>query len=87
MILKLYFIELLAPRYGHQTVMYEASKGVNTLLHIGGDGGGGKAGNYLPIERWDLRGNYVLDKQNSTLVLDFYKFYPEVFAVSSSFCT
>ena len=77
---------MLAPRMGHQTVMYEASQGVTSLLHIGGDSGEGRESNKLPIERWDLRGNYVLDKQNSTLVLDTYKLYPEVFAVSSSFC-
>ena len=75
---------MLAPKFGHRTVLYEMIKGVTSLLHIGGDPGHSFP-DKLPIERWDIDGP-VMKQQNSTLILDSYTAFPEIFPVSSSFC-
>ena len=75
---------MLAPKFGHRSVMYEMIKGVTSVLHIGGDPGDGFP-DQVPIERWDMDGP-GMHRQNSTLILNSYTSFPEIFAVSSSFC-
>ena len=80
-----FFKELLAPRFGHRSVVYQAVLGINSILHIGGTG----IGTPLHIERWDLieSPNYPEHiKLNSTLILDQYTSYPEIFYTTSNFC-
>lgn len=80
--------DLLSARFGHRSIIYEIRPKIISVLHIGGDGTKASKG-LLPIERWDL-GQTSKDPVmmiNSTLILDNYVSFPEIFNVSSKFCT
>jgi len=58
-------------------------KGTKTILHIGGAG----LVDQMHIERWDLpAGNGKIAKSNSSLILDQYTSFPEIFQTDSTFC-
>ena len=65
-------------RKGHRTIYQNLYSGYETFIHVGGFG-------EQFFEKWQVRSNILEGQLNSTVTIENYNLYPEIFEVSDNF--